>query len=1323
VGADLGATATPPGVSAADSARASRRAGIPEVTAGSIGDDDPRMRLLPYVPRLALDWLASAPGESYRCIDGTMVFIDVSGFTALTERLARRGRAGAEELTRILDGVFAPLLTSAWTMGGGLVKFGGDALLLWFSGSGHQARACAAAFDMRRELGMIGRLETSAGPTVLRMSVGVHSGGFDYFLVGGSHRELLLTGPQATQTVALEGRAEAGQILVSESTAGVLDSNLFGERAAPGRLLEARPEVGPEPVVEHLAGGPELEPCVPLGLLRHLLSGVRTSEHRMVTVGFLHFLGVDRWLSEEGSEATAEALAEVVSTVQGHLDTYGVTFLASDVYGNGGKLIVVSGAPEASANDEERMLRAVRAILDSDLPLVMRAGVNRGHVFAGDVGASVRRTYTVMGDAVNLAARLMQASEPGQLLCTGPVLERSRTSFRTRGLPPLNVKGKAQPVRAFEVGPVTGFRTTSPGARLPLVGRDRELADLLSAAASAREGRGRCVQLIGEAGIGKTRLTEELRSRATDLTQYAIVCEQYERSTPYWPFKLLLRRLLDVAPDTTPEEAGIRLEQYVRDTDPELLPWLPLLASPVYATVDPTKEVDRLEERFRARQVERSSVALLKHLLPDPCLLVFEDSYWLDVASQGLLRSLAIAAESGPWLLLISSRDVDRDVLPAEDVDHVATMRLAPLGPDETEELAAAASELTPLPLHELKLLAARAGGSPLFLIELVASAREGTDLPESVEAAITAMIDTLEPPDRTLLRCLAVFGGSVPIRLALDTLSERSPGILHPQAWERLEEFIVRETHDRARFRHALIHDVAYEGLPFSDRREIHERLAVVLEQEAPDPSEQAELLALHFLRAEHYDRAVHYSRIAGARARGKAATGDAAKFYQQAMDAARRARTAPEELAELAETLGDVAELAGLYEDGSRAYRIARFHLRADPTRVADLLRKEGRLREHAGGYEHARRLYRAGLRLVRRYRHRAGMELVAGETEVLCAAALVHEGRFRAAVWWGRRAAATAERVGASHVLAHAYYLLEWAHEVLGESETAAHYRRLALPIYEELGDLVGQAKVLNNLGATAYEKGDWDDAIDFYQRARRAADRAGDLVHGATCTANVAELLCQQGDLDRAAQLFRGSSRVFRGAGFRMGTAWATSNLGLIAGRMGHPDEGRRLLNEARESFRSMGAESHELEATARLAEVALLHGDHRSAQEAIRPALERASSAGGALLIVQAALRRLRGYALLQSGDVPAAQRALDEALSTATASGASYEVALTLEAKARLAALADWDDDGAREEAEKIFRGLSVVVTPQYPLPGATSLRQLLYTAADHGPS
>src|SRR5579862_5797971 len=200
-------------------------------------------RLNPYVPRVLLERLASVPDAAVLTEDATVVFVDISGFTTLSERLARAGREGAEHLVDTISACFSTLLAEAYADGGSLLKFGGDALLLWFTGEEHALRACSCAVGMRRTLRQIGRVRAGGSGVVLRMSVGVHSGAYVTFLVGDSHREYLPAGPAVSAVVALESPAEAGQILISEQTAALLPDRCLGSRSGPGVLLARAPQI------------------------------------------------------------------------------------------------------------------------------------------------------------------------------------------------------------------------------------------------------------------------------------------------------------------------------------------------------------------------------------------------------------------------------------------------------------------------------------------------------------------------------------------------------------------------------------------------------------------------------------------------------------------------------------------------------------------------------------------------------------------------------------------------------------------------------------------------------------------------------------------------------------------------------------------------------------------------------------------------------------------------------------------------------------------------------------------------------------------------
>src|SRR6185437_14237395 len=443
-------------------------------------------------------------------------------------------------------------------------------------------------------------------------------------------------------------------------------------------------------------------------------------------------------------------------------------------------------------------------------------------------------------------------------------LERSRTVFAAEPVGALALKGKAQPVEAVAVGEVTGARESVAPKRLPLVDRQRELPILDAALVPVRMGFGSFVELIGDAGIGKSRILEELVDRAEGLTLVSTACEQYEATTPYFPFRKLLRGVLDVEVDGDPDANSARLAERLEQVDSELVPWAPLVADVLDAPVHSTPEADDLQPAFRRARLNGVVETLLGELLEPPTLLLLEDVHWMDEASSDLLRHLGSRVASKPWLVCATRRPGESGFLAAAGTPPVPAMslRLDPLPEADANELAVAAGA-EGLPPEELAALTERAGGNPLFVQELVAATR-GSDrgveeLPESVEGVLTSRIDNLAPRDRSLLRWASVLGATFSSDLIARVLVDEPDIALDAEAWDRLAEFVERDPYvpGAFQFRHALIRDAAYEGLSFRRRRELHARVAAVLRETAADEDEAAETLSLHFSLADRHAEA----------------------------------------------------------------------------------------------------------------------------------------------------------------------------------------------------------------------------------------------------------------------------------------------------------------------------------------------------------------------------------------------------------------------------------------------------------------------------------
>ena len=1198
--------------------------------------------LLPYVPRLVVEWLHDHDSSRHRRLTGTLAFVDISGFTALTERLARKGHVGAEEMSDALNATFGHLLAVADRQGADLVKWGGDAILLMFSGAGHEVRACIAAHDMRARLREVGHLRTTAGRIDLKMSVGIHSGDFDYFLVGDPalHRELLVTGPAASETARLEGVAIAGQIVVSAATAAALGEELFGAWVDPqGRLLRRRPaepavppgEVAP---ARRPAGGVDVAQVLPVAIRDHLLDGPGLPEHRTIAVGFVQFSGTDRLLEEDGPEAAADALDHCIRNVSDAAAAHGVTFFETDINADGGKVMLTAGAPRTAGRDADRLLRTARTILDRQGRLPLRIGVNTGHVFSGDFGPPFRRTYSVKGDAINLAARIMGKAAPGELLATRTAHDHAQTQFETTDAGPFSLKGKSRPVPAVSIGAITAGSRRRARGELALVGREREMAVLRDALDSARSGAGRVVQLLGEPGIGKSRLMHELADSAEGATIHQLVCDEYQAATPYAAFRGLLRDLfgLDQLPDGQ-TAAGAVLSR-VDNVAPKVAEWLPLLGDVLDVDIPETPLTAELDQEFR--KARRASVVMdvLRGLLTDTTLVLVDDAQHMDAASADLLDRLAAEAGRRSWLLVVSRRDQPLGWLPADGLESVE-LRIAPLGADDALRLAVSAAGEQSVPRPTLAALARRAGGNPLFLESLVShSGPAGSPLdalPESVEEVVAAQIDQLTPTSRSVLRHAAVLGSQVEAAQLVELLPDVA-GSLDDQVRGPLADFLVPDsTGAELRFRHGLIREVAYQGLAYRARRRMHEQVGLAMER--AHGSARPEVLSFHFLHAGRYDKAWGYARTAGEQARRKYANTEATELLGRAVEAARRLPRGvvpPQEVGLVLESLGDCWFTIGSAEAAADAYRQALRHVRGDIFDAARMVAKQamvdGRQRRFPQALRRLSRELRAFDGLDGPDAHRARSIL-----QRRYAISRASQGRLEDAIVWGSDAVDAAKRAEDPETLAPAYATLHAIHLATGEDS----YRTLgalALQSYVDIDDLSGQAQCTNNLAVEALGDNRWVEAATMFGRAADLYRRIGDTDNEGVAICNHAEVLVDQGRSEAALALLDEALEIARSVSDEELVALVLRQLGRAHSRGGDPESGGALLKESRDLFDRIGAPDEVVLTDVATVEASLLRGD---AVAAVHGA--------DALLGVEEAtaheseIRALRGFALLALG--------------------------------------------------------------------------------------
>lgn len=1200
-----------------------------------------------YVPRMAVSWLRDSPEQTWKAIDGSLAFVDISGFTALTEQLAKQGKVGAEQMSDILNAMFADLLSVAYRDGAGLVKWGGDAVLLLFEGDDHASRAARATHGMRERLKTVGQIGKGKGKVVLRMSVGIHSGTFHFFLVGDPeiHRELLISGPAASRCAEMEALASADEIGLTAATAALIDPIHLGEPLGDGRLLATAPKFESDVVIARPSfSGLDLAGLLPTNIRTHLIERQGEAEHRKIGVAFIQFSGTDELLSREGPDALAGALDECIRTVQQATARYGVTFFETDINRDGGKIMLTAGAPASGDHNDERILRATTEIALRIGRLPVRIGVNRGDVFSGDFGPSFRRTYSVKGDAINLAARLLGKAEHGQVVATMNVIDKSGIEFEIEPLAPFTVKGKVEPIHAARVGrPLDSVREAI--GKSTFVGRELELSLLTRALDETAQGQGRLVALSGEPGIGKTRLVEQALSGVPHAI-FATRCDEYEITTPYWPFRALVRGILQVAEDDSDAEVVEALQRLAEDADQALLPWLPLVAETIDVDMPSTPEVVALAEEFRKARREDIVARLFAAALNTPTVLTIDDVHLMDDASADLLERIAKDLGGSTRMILITHRDQDRGFLPSEEYP-VVEIRPAPLTPQAAKQFVANELADAAITSHDVAIIVQRASGNPLFLRGLIEAARNGErvdTLPDRVEDLITSQIDRLPPAERTVLRFASVLGVAFNEN-ELRALLEDRPLPTSRASLSRLSYFIRQEGRGRYHFEHRLLRDTAYEGLPYRTRRELHGRAAALIEATAPDTDDVAELLSLHYLHAKKPEKAWHYSNIGGRRAAAKYAHGEAEELFTRAITAARGLRgVTDEEKAEAYIALADAQTAIGRSDDALINLDKARTRFAHNGVTRASVYRRRASLERNSGRLPAAMKSSKTGLRSLEGI-DSGEASRVASALLATQSACLKHLGQHELALAAAKHALVAA--VAADDVEAMGDANMAIYNQLIYLGRRDMTFGMEGLRLYQTCGSRDREAHALNNLGFADWHDGNVDQALTKFRGAQTAARDSGDTYTDLATSVNIAEALSELGAFDEAQRLIKSALPGLRAAQLTSFECAALRHLAVAQVELGQPDEAMASVETALALAERTDDVEESIEALNLIAQLQVNTGSHAAAFATTHEA-EHLSTESGSDFTLPATLR-IRGVALIGLGSIAEAQGTLETA--------------------------------------------------------------------------
>ncbi|OQY37628.1 MAG: hypothetical protein B6243_00070 [Anaerolineaceae bacterium 4572_5.2] len=883
-----------------------------------------------------------APGQELPD-QGVALFADIAGFTPMAEQLVNLmkttqngdGHRGAEELNRIINKTFTAIIRPIHANGGVVTRFSGDALAAFFPDSDPKTpqkiiqRVLQCALQMQAAIAPLSKIVVEGHTFPISIKIGLSYGPvLTIFLGHGkSYKEIVLVGPALDNATLAEHHANRGDIILAP---GIVQQfpNCPCQPTGKGyaKLSKALETLLPPCPTPDLLEGvtpavwqnflSALSPYLPNTVFKRVLmtQGDIPGDYRRVANTFVLFEGLDYTQAGVGQQLQRyiEWAWQTVTRFEGTL----LRVLTGD---KGSGLHITFGAPDQHPNDIERALRCALALRDDpkrpDFIVSQKIGLASGLVFTAAIGSPERREYTVMGNEINLSARLMTATDPESILVDLYSQQRTAHRFEFSALPPLTLKGKSEPVTAYRLlseRPVeTGLEARFLGSRWPIVGRQEELNNLKQASNLALKGEGQVIALSGKLGVGKTRLIEETvrywLNKGGD--GFMGQCNQHLQNNPYQAWIGFWHNFFRLPPQSTPKEQRDKITELTGLLAPNMLPWIDALGEILGLPLPENSPLRGLNAETRRQKLYQFTLALLEGRAGQrPLLILFEDLHWIDEASADLIDYVAERISDAPILLCYLFRSSHDVPVASIALPHAIWRTLEDLQAKEIEPLMQAILGSAIIPAEIVRDMFDRTQGTPLYVEEIISNLLAANALhfngkqyifkdpgqlakiPDTLQDLVRARLDRLETETHDLAQVAAVVDREFTCSLLKDVYPYPLPD---EQLRNRLDELHYEDITTLTQpepglsyfFKQSLTHQIAYESLAFARRQSLHKQIARAIEHRyAKSIEEHYSSLAYHYHQAGDFDQALRYTIEIGERAQRLYANKTALEHYRQA-------------------------------------------------------------------------------------------------------------------------------------------------------------------------------------------------------------------------------------------------------------------------------------------------------------------------------------------------------------------------------------------------------------------------------------------------------
>ncbi len=1003
---------------------------------------------------------------------------------------------------------------------------------------------------------------------------------------------------------------------------------------------------------------------------------MKIEERRLLTILFADLSG----FTALSSKLDPEEVQEVASTCFEHLNQPIVKHGGTIHKYEGDLVIALFGYPSAHEDDPERAIqaalemmalvpevnRALAGKLNRPTSLGLHAGVNMGTVVVGEIGSKEKKEYTVMGDVVNLTSRLKDIAHMGDIVVSEPVFRASRYLFEYEASPPVAVKGLEDPIRVFK--PLRQKERPDPkrgisGLRSPLVGREHERADLREAVDRLNTGRGGVFFVLGDAGIGKTRLIEELReppgipqSAARALFYLDGRCLPLTETTPYAPFLQILGDLYELTESDSRETVQGKILARSKELSPtgwaEIVPYVGYLLSAGF-----TGEIDEKVRYLDPKALKLQIFAGVNKLLAvlsraRPLVLVIENYHWIDQESLDLLEFIFAREgmrEALP-ILLVGLTRIEKEKPGHRTKEHLRTklgddfreIVLRPLDRESGTQLVENLLALPGFPQEFKSKIVARAEGNPFYMEEIVRSliesgvlvfregawslgakpaALKGIRIPDTVHAVITSRLDRLEPDLKDVLLNAAVLGRSfyVPV---LEQLCKIDSMILtvHLATLEDYE-FISekkKKVEPEYVFRHPLLQEVVYDSILRKKRQELHRRAAAAIEQTYRGRLDDfAELLAYQYARSDDHDKAIEWLMRSGQKAKNRFANDEALRYFEEivatiedgypAESAARRLMS--DRLGAAHEAAGDIQSLRGAYDPAMKHYRAMEKEGQDNVLTQLKAKRRMAEVRQRRGDYDQALSILGEAEQLAET--GSGAIMIERAESFILKSLAYNSRGLGEEAIREVEAGLKILDNLSVSdqterdlleQARAKGYNGLGLIFYQRGDAEKAIGVFRKFLNISQGTRNKRAIAAANHNMGLAYLAQGDYDHALSKLEESLRIFDEIGDRLASGNNLSSIGNIHSIRGDFEKAISLYERFLARSEEIGYQRGISMSYLNLGSAYKEMGEYEKAFDYTRKKLEMSEAVGDLHGSGFAACNLGELYLIKGDRGMAAE-------------------------------------------------------------------------------------------------------------------------